>query len=469
MARQAKARLDTKGLTALGLDKLVEILLEEAVANKALKARLMTALAGHSGPDEIARLIDKRLDAIEKARTSINSTRARDLAVELSGLMRNIQSELGAIDTAGAFERMIRFISMRTGIDQRLRAESAKLKKVFEEASAALATLLPQVPEADQVRAVPMLERLRKRDRYDEQGAFFAGLLCSLVKPAADAWRIALEADLSATDRAQAASRLLQALHLKTGDLDAYVRLETAKPENRQDAYKVARMLFEAGRHDEALAWVRKTPPAMRILFFDGIAAGVGPDYQSRERRLLEADILDGMKQRDSAQALRWRDFLETFDPEVLRRYIARLDDFAEFDELDKAFAAVRASDHIYEGLMFLVEWPKLDQAAAHVMAHAKKWDGRMYEILVPSADALSDDHPVASTVLYRALVTHILDRGISAAYEHAAVYLRILATLSLRLPEKPPFIDHAAYVSGLANKHGRKYGFWQRVPDAIQ
>ncbi|MGL4197765.1 MAG: DUF6880 family protein, partial [Allorhizobium sp.] len=60
MAKQTKAKLDKKGLSGLGLEKLVDILLEEAAANKALKARLQTALAGETGPDEMARLIDKR-------------------------------------------------------------------------------------------------------------------------------------------------------------------------------------------------------------------------------------------------------------------------------------------------------------------------------------------------------------------------------------------------------------------------
>ena len=95
MAKQTKAKLDKKGLSGLGLEKLVDILLEESAANKALKARLQTALAGETGPDEMARLIDKRLDAIDQATTRINRARAKDLSVEFAALARNILSELG--------------------------------------------------------------------------------------------------------------------------------------------------------------------------------------------------------------------------------------------------------------------------------------------------------------------------------------------------------------------------------------
>lgn len=465
MARQAKAKLDTKGLTGLGLDKLVEILLEESASNKALKARLQTALAGTSGPEEITRLIDKRLDALEKARTSINSARARDLAVELSGLMRNIQSELGAADGFAAFERLMRLFALRHSVERRLKADSARLTKVFAETEAAVLEIAFSLSETAQINAVPLLEKERKRDRYGEQAEFFASLICGLAKPAADAWQAVLEGQLQTVDPAQAVSRLLQRLFIHNGNLDGYIGLEKAKPESRQDTFAVARMLHEAGRSNEALDWVRRKPAGMRIIHVNGIAAGVGPDYQSKDRKLLEADILDAMKQRDAAQALRWTVFLETFDADVLRRYIARLDDFAEFDELDKAFAAVLASKHINEALLFLVEWPRLDLAARHVLSHAGKWDGSDYEALAPAADALAEDHPVASTLLYRTLLTHILDRGIATAYEYAAHYMRTLATLSLRLPETLPFADHASFVGGLQGRHPRKYGFWQRVP----
>lgn len=465
MAKQTKARFDRKGLAGLGLEKLVEILLEESVANKALKSRLLTALAGASGTEELALLIDKRLDALEKARTSINSVRARDLAVELSGLMRNIQSELGATDSVAAFERLMRLIGLRDRFEQRLRAESAKLKKVFSEAEAAAADIALALPVAAQVNAVPQLEKERRRDRYAEQFDFFANLLCGLAKPAADEWQAQLEAQLKAGDPTQYALRLLQRLFSQNGNLDGYVALEKTKAENRQDAYGIARMLYNAGRPAEALDWLRKPIPTMRFVYVNGIAGGVGPGYQMQERRLLEADILDAMKQRADAQALRWRTFLETFEPEILRRYIAKLDDFAEFDELDKAFAVVLASKDIYRALLFLVEWPKLDLAAEHVLTHARKWKGEEYQVLFPAAEALAEGYPVAATLLYRVLLNHILDHGLSNAYEYAAHYMRTLAILSLRLPENPPFIDHAAYVGGLQNRHGRKYGFWQRIP----
>ncbi|MBL0370557.1 hypothetical protein JJB09_00820 [Rhizobium sp. KVB221] len=464
MARQVKARLDAKGLSNLGLEKLVEILLEESVANKSLKARLQAALAGTSGPEEITRLIDKRLDALETAKTSINSTRARDLAVELSGLMRNIQSELGGVDAFAAFERLMRLAALRLRIEHRLKSDSARLAKVFSEVELVLAELLPTLPEAAQENAVAMLESDRKRDRYGERFEFFATALCGIGKSAADRWQAILEGQIKAGEPGRFVSRLLQRLFLHRGDLDAYISLEKAKPDHSQDSYAIAGMLHKAGRYAEALDWVRKKIAAIRILPVNGIATKVGQDYQARERKLLEADILDAMKERSEAQALRWKVFLDTFDADVLRKYISKLDDFAEFDELDKAFAAVLESEHIYEALLFLIEWPKRDVAATHVMAHAKKWDARNHDLLVAAASALSEDQPLAATVLFRILLNHILDRAPIAAYPLAVGYFEALIALAPEIEGDPRLESHPSFLAGIRSRHAKKYAFWQMV-----
>src|ERR1700754_2779896 len=102
MPKSAKAKLDQAGLTGLGLEKLVEILLDEAAFNKPLKSRLLAALAGGAGAGEVAGLIDKKLDSLAKSRAYLSPTRANTLSVELRGLLRNITSELAALDRYAA-------------------------------------------------------------------------------------------------------------------------------------------------------------------------------------------------------------------------------------------------------------------------------------------------------------------------------------------------------------------------------
>jgi hypothetical protein len=471
MARKTKAKLDKDGLGSLGLEKLVEILLDEAQANKALKARLLAALAGTSGADEIARLIDKRLDTLERSKSSVAPSKARELAVELLGIARNIASELGSADALAAFVRLLRLLSIYDAVRQRIYEDSVKLNKSERDAEALTVEFAAGLNEQLQDKAVAHLEAARKKDDLGERFAMFSTILLSFQPAAADAWKSLIEPDLQSVaksrfgpDKASYAIDMLQALAEHRGDLDTYIALERAKPEFRRDSMTTARKLYEAQRYQDALQWVRMEAKGMRTVHIGGMTVGVGPEYQSGARKLLEAEILDGLKQRSSAQEIRWQEFLKTFDAAILRRYIAKLDDFAEFDELDKAFDAVRRSPDIYPALDFLVEWPKLDMASEHVSRHAKKWDGRQYAYLVPAADALVGNHPVAATTLYRALLNAILIPSNSAAYPHAARYYAALVAMSQLLPASLPFESHADYVEGIKAKHGRKYSFWELV-----
>lgn len=461
MARQTRAKLDRKGLAGLGLDKLVDILLEEAGANKALKARLQTALAGGAGTEEMARLIDKRLDQIEQAETRITSARAKDLVTEFSGLVRNIVSELGAADAVGAAERILRFLSLRLSVEARLVKDSARLAKLFDDTEAAAIPVIRELAFADQVKIVPMLEKLRRADRYGEHMAFLYELVPLLSAEANAVWQVLLTAVLPSEAGRLGAVSLLQAIAAHTGDIDTFLLLEKRKPENRRDTLVAARLLHDAGRHEEALEWIRIRPPQMRILSVNGIMASVGPDYEARERRVLEADILERLKRRGDAQELRWREFTETLDPATLKLYLSKLDDFQEFEELDRALAVVTAAQDIYSALEFLIAWPRLELAAAHVMRHATAWDGRHGDVLLPAADVLADQQPLASTVLYRVLVSDIVKRSLTDFYPLAARYVGELVRLVGKLPADTPIRSHGTFMEELRLLHPRKTQFW--------
>jgi len=207
----------------------------------------------------------------------------------------------------------------------------------------------------------------------------------------------------------------------------------------------------------------------MRLLAVNGEITSVGPEYGTRERRLLEAEILDKLKRRGDAQELRWREFAETLDPGVLKLYLSRLDDFSEFDEMDRAFALVEEAKDIYGALDFFVSWPRLDRAAAHVLRHRDDWQGRYYEDLAPAAEALADQQPLAATVLYRVLISDILRRGIGIAYPHAARYLEALVRLVPHIPADARLQHHDDFVNDLRRIHPKKFGFWSAVPQALR
>lgn len=466
MPKSAKARLDQTGLTGLGLDKLVEILLDEAAFNKALKSRLLAALAGGAGAGEVARLIDTKLDSLQKSRGYLSPTRANTLSIELRGLLKNITSELAGLDRYAAFERILRFLDVGAVIEERARNGGARLAKLLDEARDSLVEAALKLDGDAQVRSVAVLEKARVGDDDGNLRAALLVILCGMQKPAAEAWRSILTGKLKSPTEKAAHWRntepvaYLQTLALHSADIDAYIELEQLKPQERRDSQMIARMLHDAKRHAEALEWVRKPAATMRLTQKDdAVAAPAQPP------RLLEADILDALKQKGDAQAIRWTEFERTLRPEILRTYISKLDDFAEFEETDRAFAAVAGSPRIHEALDFLVKWPRLDLASEHVLRHLGKWDGRQSGILVEAADALSADYPVAAAMLYRIALDDILRRGNSDAYLEGAAHFVVLHELQERLGTGFPYQRHADYVANLREKHGRRPAFWQLIP----
>ena len=377
-----------------------------------------------------------------------------------------ITAELAALDRYAAFERLVRFLVVGAFIEERARNGGAKLAKLLVEARENLADLVLELGVEEQVRAAALLEKTRAADEEGASQAALLRILCGMQPPAAEAWKQLLRAKLLPTTERDAQWRNAEPLHylqqlaVHTSDIGAFIELEMLRPVARRDSLLIARMLHEAGRHAEALDWVRKPPATMRLTQSDKAVAA-----PNRPPKLLEADILDALKQRSEAQGIRWAEFTRTLQPDILRDYIGRLDDFAEFDEMDKAFALVAASPLIHEALDFLIKWPRLDLASAHVLRHLRKWDGRQSAILVSAADALAEGFPAAATMLYRVVLDDILRRGTVDDYLDAASCYGMLVDMLERLPPDFPYQSHDDYVMELKGKHPRKYTFWNLIP----
>jgi len=466
MPKAAKAKLDQAGLTKLGLEKLVDILLDEAAFNKPLKGRLLAALAGGAGADEVARLVDKKLETLQKSKGYLSPTRANTLSVELRGLLKNITSELAGLDRYAAFERVIRFLAAGAVVEERARKGGARLAKLLDDARDSLVEAALHLTAEEQVKAIAALEATRVGDDDGKLRPALMDILCGLQTPAADAWKSILRSKLKSPTEKAAHWRnaepvaYLQRLAAHISDIDACIELELLKPQERRDSLLIARMLHEARRHADALEWVRKPAATVRLTQADNALSDA-----AQPPRLLEADILDALKRKDDAQAIRWKEFERTFRPDILRDYITRLDDFAEFDEMDKAFSLVAETTRIHEALDFLVKWPRLDHASAHVLRHVGKWDGRQSAILVAAAELLSEDYPTAATVLYRTVLDDILRRGLSDAFADGASCYAALNALQSRLGTDFPYKSHRDYVADLRDKHARKFAFWRLIP----
>jgi hypothetical protein len=398
---------------------------------------------------------------------------------DLAATITAIIGELGPADPDAAIDRLVRFLSTADRVFQRVDDSTGRLQDVYHEAAAAVPGLVGQLDETRKASIPDRLLPLAIIDAYDFAATFLPGVIAHLLPEAVERCDARLREQIHSLgairekDRQKRAeksrlTRLRQMIADYRRDVDAFIALETSQPDALCDTMAIAERLFEAGRHAEALGWVRKRGrPGLKIMTYDDLADGSGPrDYSELARVCLEIRILEAMGDRSAAQDLRWTTFETRLDAGMLRDHLAHLPDFAEFDVLDKAFAHASGFAQKYRALVFFVNWPRLDRAAKLVCEHLADWDGRHYEVLLPAAESLEADHPEAATILYRALLGDILDRARSPAYGHAARYLAKLDALAAHQDATRTIDPHAAYRAALAKKHSRKAGFWSLVKE---
>ncbi|MCW0000546.1 hypothetical protein OE766_20145 [Pararhizobium sp. YC-54] len=463
-----KAKLDRDGLTALGLERLIEIALDEAALNTSFKKRLNAALAGISGAAGVAKLIDSRLAALERSSTRIRWQKERAFGNDLDSISASIVKEFGAVDPGMALERLVRFVCGYDGIAERVNDSSGRIAGIYVQACEAAARLALLMP-ADQQARIPALltPGLQGMDYHGVKTLLAVRIAAALSPDVLKSWDETLAAAMkipAGTTFLPAIVYVRRAIADARGDLDAYVAIEESLPEPLREPAVIAERLHAAGRFAEALIWVRK--PRKSRIGFARRAEILSDDLKPLpDRDRLEAAILDGLKDRAGSQALRWKIFEQGLDAGMLREYIAKAGDFEEFEALDRAFAFVEHSREPHAALRFYLAWPRLDLAARYVVARWGVWEGEFYEFLLPAAEAFETDYPAAATALYRALLDRIIGRGLSEAYGEGADYLARLSALAKRPGGNEGLMAHADYVAELRRQHIRRHGFWDRIP----
>lgn len=466
-----KLVLSTDKLKDLGVDKLAQLVLEEAERNAGFRRQVKTALAGKSGPEAMAKLIDRRLSGLTRATSFIEWDKTRAFADDLRSFIDTLASELGAAAPRLAIDRLLRFISTHEQVFERVDDSSGRVQDVYYQAIYAAGDLAQKLttPEADVLPEKIMAALGESSHGYltditkavaphiplDSLARWDADLKTAIkqreVEEAAqgsDDWFYSMTSQWAAMRQIIASAR---------GDLDLLIALEVKKKPHMQDTLGIAAQLLAAGRNAEALDWVRK----LGRRTFDQTDGDLAP-----ARVFLEAQILDAKGDKAAAQTVRWSCFELHLSADILREFLKQLPDFEDLEAEERAHYLALETAKPEVALQFFLDWPRHDLAAQLIAMHPHRWDGGDWYILPKVAALLEHDYPLAATILYRTLLNNILDRARSKAYGHGAKYLGKLDLLACEEDPSPPsgMVDHATYYAKLQKAHPRKSAFWARV-----
>lgn len=439
----AKRTLNARNLEALGAPALAQLLIEVSAGNAVIQRRLRLALAAAGGSEEAAQEVRKRLAAIARSTTFIDSGKQKALLADLEAQQQAITGPIATADPSLAVELQVRLLELAEGVLDRCSDSTGAVIGLFQRAVAELASLATAAaagPEALVAHAADLLQE----NGYGQ----FAGLIPTLAPLLGEAGLSQLEEAL--LERGALERFTMEQLAQGRGDLDGYLALfEPSQLSWPDTAAEVAGHLLRGGRAEQALAVLDGAARATQIMHAEGWHA-------------TRIAVLDALARHDEAQQHRWQVFSQTLSIPLLRAYLQRLDDFADVEAEERAFAVADAHPLPLVALQFLVFWPALPRAARHVIAHCHAWDGDAYEIYEPAAERLSAHHPLAASLLLRAMVVFALSMGRAKRYRYAADHLRSCEQLEARIDDWQGFESHASFVGRLREAFAQKWSFWQ-------
>jgi hypothetical protein len=366
-------------------------------------------------------------------------------------------------------------VRLAPSVLERVDDSSGRFGKLFQQAVVDLGATWSRIADRDVETVARTVFELAVSDQYGAcDGAIEAAAPALGVAGMAILSRLldealtecSLHGGRSAEWRARRLRSLLAELADVQEDVDAFIAAETSAGAPGADVLGIARRLLDANRAAEALDWLdqKSARPELRVMTYAELAAGDGLGVQW-ERENLRIRALEMAGRRPEAQAIRWRLFESTLEPDVLRSHLAALPDFEDDEAIRRANTFAAAHPSAVAALDFFVRWPDPHLAAKLAEQRRAELDGRRYDILQPAAEALADRHPRAATMLYRIMIDSVLERGLSAAYGHAAKNLRACAEIANRVVWETTSLDsHAEYLATLRHRHGRKAGFWSLV-----
>jgi len=442
----SKRTLNAANLEQLGAAALAELLIEVSSGNAVMQRRLRLALAAADGAAVAAQEVRKRLAAIARSTTFVDARKRKALLADLQAQHQAISGPIAAADPAQAWQLLLRYLDLADGVLERSSDGTGALAGVFAEALDDLAPLAAAAGLKPEALVEPVIELIAANGygQFDE--------LIPAVAPALGEPGLALVQRFYEQNGGPDARLVLLQIAELRGDVDAYLGQFTPRQLAQPlVAAEVVPLLLEAGRAEQALA------------LLDGAAANVG-DWQLLDWGEARIAVLEALGRRVDAQQQRWQLFGRCLSIPHLRAYLQRLDDFSDAEAEEQALQFAAQHPKRLPALAFLVQWPALPRAARLVLEQRECWDGEAFDVLAPAAERLAAGHPLAATVLLRAMVGFALVNGRSSRYRHAAAHLQSCERLAAEIDDWQGLESHASFVGRLRETHGRCWSFWQLV-----
>ena len=392
--------LNAKNLTALGAERLVELLLDMATGDAAAKRRLRLELASRSGGGNVAAEIRKRLVSICKSRSFVDWRKIRTLAQDLELQRTAIMTHVAPTKPGEAFDLLWRLIELAPSVYERCDDSNGTIGSIIALARDDLGTISTQTsiepaPLADRVFAgvcandygqfdhlITLMAHALGKEGLGLLKGKFEDMAANPPQKAVAEDRKAIgwgsggpmyEDDIGIRYHARTVQSALTEIADALGDVDGYAaHFSDEDRANPTIAADIAERLLKAGRAAEAMAALDKARA-------NYVRRGHWPAWQK-----MHIETLDALGRTAEAQEERWAIFARDLDAPYLRDHLKRLPDFDDEEAEQRALDLVAGHTDFPRALAFLINWPAHDRAEALVLLRHPELNGDHYWLLAP-------------------------------------------------------------------------------------
>lgn len=188
--------------------------------------------------------------------------------------------------------------------------------------------------------------------------------------------------------------------------------------------------------------------------------------HMESTRKAMKADALETLGRLEDSIPLRQSLFDANPNVFELQNWLKHVSDEDKQQARSLASEIAQQAKAVAAGAAVLLALDEVDAAETMVIQRATALDGQDYDRMLSIARSFSlHGRVVPESLVYRALLTAILERGYNKAYGHGARYLKRLRELALKAAEAQRLVpSHAEFEATLRNQHGRKTSFWSQV-----
>lgn len=446
MKDERKQKLMDLGVEALA-DALLDLSIHSTEAEEVID-RLV------SSPQENVQRFKKKLSGLKRRTRFIDWRESRAFSNELSMMLQLLQS--GVQDPQTGMELVADFFEADGSIFEMCDDSSGNIGGVFSyDAKNLFVAYALKCP--DKYLIAELILRVNQKDDYGVRDVLIdcageclpEGVIRDMIARLQDGADQA-EDDYAKRHQLRAIESL--ARQIRDAELFARTRIDSWGTLNTAAMIDIARVYLESGDLDQTHAWLTRIP---------------GEDtYMASERDALLKELYQKQGDSEKLAALLFRTFTTYPSKHALQ---ALLDVIGE-DRREEVVAReveqiLKPENFRVSDAEFLVSVDKIDEAEAYLLNNADRFDGHLYSSLLSLAEAMeSESRWLVTSLIYRSLLTAILERGYTKAYSHGVRYLKKLDQLFASVADWKEWNDHEAFKAQLIQIHGRKRSFWSQI-----